>query len=977
MPKYEVGTVLRDFTFTKVVPIEELQMVLYELQHNVTHARVIHLKVDDPENLFCLLFRTLPTNSTGIAHILEHTVLCGSKKYPVKDPFFSMTLRSLHTFMNAMTGSDFTCYPAASQVEKDFYNLLEVYLDAVFFPKLEEYSFLQEGCHVEFKVPDDPQTPLLFKGVVFNEMKGALSPPETRLWQEIMQALVPDLPYAFNSGGDPKEIPKLTHKELQAFHQIYYHPSHCLFFFYGNLPLDLHLEFITKRVFKGCKKIQDLPPTTLQPRFDTPRTLTRHFPPQHAHDKEFVALSWLTTELKNQEDVLSLSILDSILMETDASPLKFALLQSKLCTQADGYLELETSELPYTIICRGCKKESSAEIENLILNTLRDIVKRGLDPALVKAAMHQMEFNRLEITGNHGPFGLTLFFRSALSALHGCPAENALRVYSHFQKLHLLVKNPKYLPQLIRKYLLNNPHRITLRFTPDPSLQKEEEKKEREELEKIKKNLSPNEQVQIITQTANLKKFQEKIETHSLECLPKITLNDIPQETVDFHLNYEQANQLTIFHHDCFTNHIIFANIIFDLPYIALKDLPYVKLLLAILPEIGAGGRDYKKNLVYINTYLGSFSTILTLFPQVQDPTLLNPVFGFQGKALTRNVGKLFSLFKDVFYSLELDNAKRIKELILQIHTALENRLNHNAMSYAIQLAVSPFTHPSFIESHWSGLKYLHFIRSLTQDLDKKLPEIIEKLKTLKKTLFHFTNPHLILSCDAQQYRTLEKEKFYDIGNLPISPYNLWKNHNLPPLILEQARPISSPVAFSALGFHTKTTLHPTSPALSLSTELLKNIHLHKKIREQGGAYGAGASYNPITGNYYFYSYRDPHILKTFQAFDESIAMIENDAFSDNDLVEAKLCTIQNMDFPISPGSRAMYAYRHFREGFHKDMRQSYRNILINTQKKEIKDAILEELIKKKEFSSKVTFTSESHLKKDGVNLPIISLDEL
>lgn len=977
MPKYEMGAVLREFTFTKVLPIEELQMTLYELQHNVTQAKVIHLEADDPENLFCLLFKTLPTNSTGIAHILEHTVLCGSKKYPIKDPFFSMSRRSLHTFMNAMTGSDFTCYPAASQVEQDFYNLLEVYLDAVFFPKLEKYSFLQEGCHVEFETSDDPQTPLLFKGVVFNEMKGALSHPETRLWQEIMAALMPNLPYAYNSGGDPKEIPQLTHKELQAFHQTYYHPSHCLFFFYGNLPLDPHLEFIAKRALKGCKKIHDLPPITLQPRFDKPRILTRHFPSQHIKDRDFVALSWLTTELKNQEDLLSLAVLDSILMETDASPLKLALLQSKLCTQADGYLESEISEVPYTIICRGCNRESSIEIEDLILHTLQDIAKKGVNPALIKAAIHQMEFNRLEITGDHGPFGLTLFFRSALPTQHGCPAENALCVYSQFRKLHLLVKNPKYLPQLIRKYFLDNPHRITLHFKPDPSLQREEEERERVELETIKKNLSPKEQIQITTQTATLKKFQDKIETHSLECLPKITLDDVPQETLDFHLNYEQADQLTIFHHDCFTNHIIFATVIFDLPYIAFEDLPYVKLLLSILPEIGAGGRDYRANLDYINAYLGDFSTILSLLPQIEDPNLLHPVFGFQGKALNRNIGKLFTLFKDVCCSLKLDNAERIKELILQFHTTLENRLNQNAMSYAIQLAINSFTHSASIEAQWSGLKYFQFIRSLTRDLDKKLPEIIEKLKTLKKDLFHFTNPHLILSCDAKQYRTLEKEKFYGIDNLPIKAYTPWQNHTLPSPISAQARPISSPIAFSVLGFHTKTALDPASPALSLSTDLLKNTFLHRKIREQGGAYGSGVSYSPITGNYYFYSYRDPHISATFKAFDEAIVAISEDRFSDSDLIEAKLGTIQSIDSPISPGSRAMYAYGYFREGFHKSIRQDYRNILLSTKRKDIKEIISEELLKKKEFATKVTFTSKSHLKKDGANLPIISLDEV
>jgi len=484
MPKYEVGDKHREFTFTKVVPIDELQMILYELRHEPTGAKVMHLEADDPENLFCFSFQTLPSDSTGVAHILEHTVLCGSKKFPIKDPFFSMSRRSLNTFMNAMTGADVTFYPAASQVEKDFYNLMEVYLDAVFFPELKKFSFLQEGHRLEFKKGDDPTTPLLFKGVVFNEMKGNFSTPESRLWQAIMTALTPNLPYAFNSGGDPKEIPHLTHEELIAFHKTYYHPSHCLFFFYGNFPLKSHLDFITKHVLKGAKKSPDLPPIAHQPRFDKPRSLTAYYPTDSDSSKVFVALSWLTTDLKNQDDALSLALLDSILMETDASPLKMPLLRSGLCLQADGYLDLETSEIPYTIICRGCEKGSGYKIKEFIVKTLEEIAEKGIEESLIDAAIHQLEFSRLEITGDSGPFGLTLFFRSGLSAQHGCPAENALSVKTQFSKLLLQVKNPNYLPDLIRKYLLDNPHHILLNLHPDLELQQKEEKEEKESLKK-------------------------------------------------------------------------------------------------------------------------------------------------------------------------------------------------------------------------------------------------------------------------------------------------------------------------------------------------------------------------------------------------------------------------------------------------------------------------------------------------------------
>ena len=275
---YKEGDQVGTFTAVKISPIDELKATLYELEHGPTGAQVMHIDCNDIENLFCISFQTLPKDSTGTAHILEHTVLCGSKKYPVKDPFFSMTRRSLNTFMNAMTGADFTCYPAASQVKQDFYNLLEVYLDAVFFPNLKKLSFLQEGHRLEFQKPKDLDSPLVYKGIVFNEMKGAMSAPEARLWNSLMENLTPNLPYAYNSGGDPKDIPKLTYQELKDFHKTFYHPSQALFFFYGNMPLKAHLDFIEKNALKSFVKKPPLAPILKQNRFSSPKSYRTLYP---------------------------------------------------------------------------------------------------------------------------------------------------------------------------------------------------------------------------------------------------------------------------------------------------------------------------------------------------------------------------------------------------------------------------------------------------------------------------------------------------------------------------------------------------------------------------------------------------------------------------------------------------------------------------------------------------------------------------
>lgn len=962
--KHQVGDAHKEFIFTKALPIEELQMVLYELEHQPTRARVVHLDADDPENLFCLSLQTLPSDSTGVAHILEHTVLCGSKKFPVKDPFFSMTRRSLNTFMNAMTGADFTCYPASSQVEKDFYHLLEVYLDAVFFPELKEMSFLQEGHRFEF----DPH--LMYKGVVYNEMKGSLSNPEARLWHEISQYLTPDLTYAFNSGGDPKDIPDLTYEELKKFHATYYHPSRCIFFFYGNIPLQKHLDFIHKHVLKDSNKLPPLPKLPKQKRWTAPVTKEGYYPATEG--KGFVTFAWLTTPIDNQEDALALAALDSILMETDASPLKFALLQSGLCTQADGYFDTEMSEFPYAIVCRGSDKNAAKDLKTLLFVALEKLVSQGIAEEKVEAAIHQLEFSKLEITGDDGPFGLTLFFRSILPMQHGALPEDALTIHTQFKKLRLLSSDKNYFPSLIKKYLLNNPHFLTHTFSPDPHLEKKEQESEQKKLKKIEATLTEEEKQAIQEQTKKLKAYQEETENQSLECLPKIHLADVPKKPQEYHLHHEQNKQLTLFHHECFTNHITYAKLLFDLPQFDENDLPYLQLFTSILPELGAGGRDYLAHLDYINAYLGDFGTSISLYPQIEDPRVIHPSFGFKGKVLTRNIDKLFQLFADVCQGPDLSDKERIKTLILQIHTSLENRLNRIAVSYAIQRSIANQTQSAFVGEKMSGLPYFCFIRNLTATLDENLDQIIATFEKLSYSLFHLTSPHLILSCDDAQYRILSKEHFFGLDELPTRPFTPWKNFDLPSHAPSEGKIISTPIAFSAYGLSTPNITHPVSPALSISTSLMENTFLHKKVREQGGAYGCRAHYNPTTGDFYFYSYRDPHVRLTYEAFLEGIERIADGQFTNRHLEEAKLGILQGLDSPVAPGSRASVAYHQFREGQTKQKRQEFRDHLISTSKEEVIHAVATHL--KGKQGRKITFGGENVMKNENPGLTISPL---
>ncbi len=961
-----------DFVVTKVKPIDELQCVLKELTHLPSGASIMHIDNDDPENLFCLSLRTLPQNSNGVAHILEHTVLCGSEHFPVKDPFFSMQRRSLNTFMNALTGADFTCYPAASQVEKDFYNLLDVYLDAVFHPQIKRLSFLQEGHRLEFAISDDPKTPLEYKGIVFNEMKGSLASSDARLWHAMMACLVPDLTYAFNSGGDPKEIPQLTYEELVSFHDTYYHPSRCLFFFYGNLPLKKHLDFIANKVLNTTSKRSPIPSIPRQTRFTAPKQHEMHYPVNETDElssRSIVAFGWLTCPLIEQEEVLALTLLDSILMENDASLLKSKLLQTKLCVHADAYMDTEMSEVPYLIAFKGCASDSGQAIEETLFKALREVVKEGIPASYIDAALHQLELSRLEITGDHSPFGLTLFMRSALAKQHGCEPENSLMIHSLFEKLLAKTKNPSYLTGLIQKYFIDNPHRIQLIMHPDPQLSAQENAEEKRQLKEIQQKLTREESLKIVQQAQELKAFQKKTEEQSIDCLPKVTLKDVPPLVRDFPLEIKQVGPLKVFHHDCFTNHLLYADLEFNLPPISDEDLPYVHLLTTLLSELGSGTRKYTENLDYIQAHTGGISASCSLHLQVADPKYTKPAISLRGKSLYRKADKLCSLMRDTLTSPRFDEKTRIYDLIKQLREGQLQRLSRQAMRYAIQLSLSGLSSAAHVNEAWYGLRYFKFIEELSKNLKANLPKIIEKLIALHHQLFTFNEPHLSLGCSTTMRDELEQHGFYGLNQLPQSPSPFWDVRFPTTTVISQGRVMASQVAFTVEAFPTITYIHPHAPGLLLATNLFENKILHKKIREQGGAYGCGATFNPGAGFFYFHAFRDPHIASSLSAFQLAIEEIAAEKFTTQDLEEAKLGVIQHLDVPISPGSRASSAYAWYRMGKTKEMRQQFRDRLLAATPKEIAHIVTTELLPKKHRGVIVSCAGQEQLHSENLIL--------
>ena len=534
-PGLEAGGRINDYRIERIESLKGISSIFYELMHSGTGTKHIHISNNDAENTFGVAFKTVPKDSSGVAHILEHTVLCGSKQYPVRDPFFSMLKRSLSTFMNAFTASDWTMYPFSTQNQKDFYNLMGVYLDAAFFPRLEGLSFKQEGHRLEVEGQTGSNDPaaaqLTYKGVVYNEMKGAMSSPDQVMVRSILKALYPSTTYRYNSGGDPIEIPSLSHRQLKEFHRRHYHPSNAFFYTYGNLPLKDHLSFIEAKVLTDFQKIEPDTDVESQPRWEQPQSVSYPYPFDKNEDttkKSQVCMAWLTADIKDTFEVLVLTLLEQILLGNSASPLRQALIDSGLGSAlCDGSgFDADNRDTMFVSGLKDVESSDADQIEGIILGVLRDLAENGIDKTLIDSAIHQIEFHRKERTNAPYPYGIKLLLTFSGSWFHGGDPVKILNFDTDLTRLQKKVAAGSFFENRIKKYFLDNPHRVTMVLVPDQEMASNENQRLRAELDRIRKDLSQSDIDRINQDAQALLQLQDTEE--DISCLPTLGRKDIP-----------------------------------------------------------------------------------------------------------------------------------------------------------------------------------------------------------------------------------------------------------------------------------------------------------------------------------------------------------------------------------------------------------------------------------------------------------------
>jgi Zn-dependent M16 (insulinase) family peptidase len=975
-PTLAVGSRVSGYVVRRVAAVSELNLHCVELEHERTGAAHLHVHADDSNNLFSVTFKTVPHDSSGVAHILEHVTLCGSQRYPVRDPFFNMLKRSLNTFMNAWTAADHTSYPFSTQNAKDYRNLLAVYLDATFHPLLERLDFLQEGHRLSFPdaalaaaaakghLPSADQ--LEIHGVVYNEMKGAMSDPQAVVSQALEEVLFPTTTYRHNSGGAPAAIPDLTHEQLVAFHARHYHPSNAKFITYGDLPLEPQLAQIDAciRDFVRIDPRTDVPdeqrlpaPVSLRTTCPVPPSLgggasgeddggeageaeegAAAAAPAGSNDARFV-VAWLAlTKPGDEFQSFAMHLLSSLLLSGSNAPMYKALIESGLAATYSlaGYDDHYHREAPFTIGLSGVDANNAERIAAVVSDVLAEVARDGFPAERIEAQLHQVEVG---LSHKSTRFGMSVFQSIIGTWLHGGDAIAPLRVRQHVERFRRELAAGDFLQSLVRRHLIDNPHRVTLLATPDPNYGDRDVVAERARLERERASLTPAKIAQLVAQASELRQRQDQQQDVSV--LPTLTRADILADKTYPVLKHYGSCQTTVQP----TGGMSYVSTAFgDWGTPALPDelLPFAPLFSTAMSSLGTHTMTHRELSQAVDLHCGAFGTSMTNVKAPSDPSLARLTLSFSVSALPHNVPRALALMRDSLLSTRFHQPDQLRIHVSSMVSSARDGVAQSGHSYARRLAASRLGERWMLSEQWSGLTQIAFLQSLLADA--------KRFETLGDELQRFASfvvaPKLsrssIVAPDDATVERVRQLLARDMGGLldersglsSLAPASLF----VPSLAAPRAAPLQHfvglPLAvnYSALVLETVPYTDADYPALTLLSPVLR-VYLHPEIREKGGAYGGGAFCE--AGLFGMYSYRDPHIERTLDAFRASVAWAEAGQFSDKDLHEALLSVMADVDAPVSPSSRGNAM---FFNGITDDMRRAFRDGLLAVTREQLID---------------------------------------
>ncbi len=881
-----------DLVRDETIPEIASNVKLY--RHKKTGAEVLSFVNDDENKVFGVTFKTPPEDSTGVAHILEHSVLCGSRKYPVKKPFVELLKSSMNTFLNAMTFPDKTAYPVASQNLQDFYNLVDVYLDAVFFPLISEDTFRQEGWHYE---ADGTQMPLSFKGVVFNEMKGVYSSPAAVLGKLSQQSLYPDNAYGVNSGGDPKAIPDLTYHYFKSFHQRFYHPSNARIVFYGDDPADHRFELLD-----GVLSQFDAAPidatVKLQPRWSAPRHIESTYAATEAEPGKktgMVTVNWMLDELADPETLMALSVLEHVLVGNPAAPLRKALTESGLGEGLTGSGLADDFRQPmFTVGMKGIEEADGGKVEALILETLQKLVDTGIDPLTVEASMNGFEFALRENNTGSFPRGMALMFRTMRGWLHGGDPFEALTYEKPLSSLKArIAAGDRVFEKLIASNLVGNTHRTTVLLKADTNLAAEEVAEERSRLDTVAAGMDEDEREDVVEVTAKLKALQEAVDPPAaLAKIPTLGLKDLDRTNKPIPIERETLLGARLFTHALPTNGVIYLDLAFDLRRVPADLVPYLSIFSRALFQTGTAKEDFVSLTQRIGRSTGGVGAS-RMIGTMRDTKTTAAWFFIRGKVVPGKATELLDIITDVLTSARLDNRERIKQMLLEEKAGFESSLSGRGNGIVASRLSSSLNPASWANEASGGVTYLFFLRDLLKRLDTDWADIEATLYRLRDILVDRNAMIVNVTTDAQIWAGFRPQLEAFLSKLPSVGGTIvdW------PTGVARSEGLTFPgaVNYVAKGANLYDLGYVHTGASAVALRHLNTTYLWDKVRVQGGAYGGSAGFDPFSGGFVFSSYRDPNLLQTLDAYDAAAAYLK-EGVGEQDLVRSIIGAIGSID---------------------------------------------------------------------------------
>lgn len=924
----------------EVLKEEELQDIHSKgwlLRHKKTGARVMLIENSDENKVFNIAFRTPPKNSTGVAHILEHSVLCGSREFPLKDPFVELVKGSLNTFLNAMTYPDKTCYPVASCNDRDFQNLMHVYLDAVFYPNIykKEEIFRQEGWnyHLEKK-----EGPLKYNGVVYNEMKGAFSSPDDVLEREIMNSLFPDTTYGCESGGDPVNIPDLSYEEFLDFHRQYYHPSNSFIYLYGNMDMEEKLEFIDSHYLSAFDSLAIDSQIRDQEAFAQVKDIQKSYPvseDEGEEDNTYLSYNMVVGEAADINLSLAFEVLDYALLSAPGAPLKQALLDAKIGKDIYGSFEDGIKQTYFSIVAKGANLSRKEEFIKVIRDTLTKIAEDGIDKKAVTAGINYYEFRFREADFSSYPKGLMYGLDILSSWLYDDTKPFCeVQLLEGFEFLKKALEEG-YFEDLIRKYLLDNTHGAILSLVPEKGLAAKRDKELEEKLENYRKSLSDEELTRMVENTKALEAYQEAEETpEALTCIPMLSREDIKKEITGLTNEEHYVDDSLFLYHDVCTNGIGYADLLFEIHDFDVNTVHYLGFLKSVLGAVDTENYSYGELFNEVNARTGGISYGIEVFDDAQDTDAFRAMFAVRGKALYPEMDFMFSMIREVLTTSKLTDTKRLYEIIARVKSRAQASLASAGHSTAVLRGASYASPMAAFQDEMAGIGYYQFIEKLEKDFDSCKDEIV---KNLRKVMEEVLRPENFCVSYTGERESLDVVKAQAAGIKKVL-FNGQKPESVkqaPCIKKNEAFKTSGQVQYVAQnGNFRKKGLEYTG-ALEILKVILSYDYLWINLRVKGGAYGCMSGFKR-NGESFLVSYRDPHLKRTLEVYQGVPDYIRAFEADEREMTKYIIGTISNKDVPRTPQMQGSISKTAYFSNVTEDMLQKERNQILGAQKEDI-----------------------------------------